>query len=300
MNKLIFLSATLVLMITPSCKLSDDSSDASGVFESTEVMVAAENTGKIMQFSIEEGQEIKAGEVTAIIDSTQLYLKKQQLKAAARAIQSKQPDTKKQLAALEQQHNTALKEKKRIENLVKAEAVNQKQLDDVNAQIAMLEKQIAALKSTLETTVASMQNEEEAMRIQIAQVDDQLRKCSVMSPVDGTVLVKYAQQGEITTIGKPLFKIADTRKMILRVYVTASQLSSVKTGQKVKVLADSGSEEYKTYEGIITWISSKSEFTPKTIQTRDERANLVYAVKVLVQNDGFLKIGMYGQLSFNQ
>jgi len=144
-----------------------------------------------------------------------------------------------------------------------------------------------------------MQNEEEGMRIQIAQIEDQLKKCSVTSPVDGTVLVKYAQQGEITTIGKPLFKIADTRKMILRVYVTASQLSSVKTGQKVKVLADSGSEEYKTYEGIITWISSKSEFTPKTIQTRDERANLVYAVKVLVQNDGFLKIGMYGQLSFN-
>jgi len=300
MNKLIFLSAMLVLMITPSCNLSDDSSEASGVFESTEVMVAAENTGKIMQFSIEEGQEIKLGDVTAIIDSTQLYLKKQQLKAAARAIQSKQPDTKKQLAALEQQHNTALKEKKRVENLVKAEAVNQKQLDDVNAQIAMLEKQITALKSTLETTLASMQNEEEAMRIQIAQVEDQLKKCSVTSPVDGTVLVKYAQQGEITTIGKPLFKIADTRKMILRVYVTSSQLSSVKTGQKVKVLADSGSEAYKNYEGVITWISSKSEFTPKTIQTRDERANLVYAVKVLVQNDGFLKIGMYGQLSFHQ
>ena len=290
----------VILALFASCSNSDSNYDASGTFETTEVIVSAEGSGKILAFDLEEGQELWEGMVIGSIDSTQLYLKKLQLQATIKALQSRRPDTQKQVAAIEQQLVTARAEQKRVENLVKADAATTKQLDDVNAQIAVLEKQLIASKSTLETTNSSISGEAEALQIQISQIDDQLHKCKIVSPIKGVVLTKYTEKGEMTMPGKALFRVADTENMFLRAYITADQLTQLKIGQVVKVFADYGEENSREYEGRVTWISSKSEFTPKTIQTRNERANLVYAVKIGVKNDGFLKIGMYGNLMLNQ
>lgn len=285
-----------LFLIQTSCKTSDSDYDASGTFETTEIIVSAESMGKIMEFNIAEGQEVKENQVVGYIDSTQIYLKKLQLLASQQSVLSRRPDLKKQIAALEQQLATARHEKNRIENLVKAEAGTTKQLDDLTAQVAVLEKQLAASRSTLESTLQGVSHENQAIDIQLQQLDDQLSKCRISSPVNGTVLVKYAEKAELAVAGKALFKVGDTKNMIFRAYITAGQLTQIKAGQKVKIYADYGEDEAKPYDGVITWISSKSEFSPKTIQTRDERANLVYAVKVHVQNDGYLKIGQYGYL----
>ncbi len=280
-----------------SCKKTDEDYDASGTFETTEVIVSSEATGKILQFDLEEGMQIKENQALGYIDSTQLYLKKLQLKASQHALLSRRPDMQKQIATLEQQLTTARIEKKRIENLVKDNAVGSKQLDDVNAQIAILEKQIVATKSTLSTTIEGISGDNNALEIQLKQIEDQLNKCRITSPINGTVLAKYAEKGELSVAGRALFKVADMNNMILRAYLTGDQVTKIKNGQKAKVYADYG-ETDKEYEGTVIWISSKSEFTPKTIQTRDERANLVYAVKISVTNDGFLKIGQYGNVKF--
>jgi len=293
------LLALAVTFSLVSCGKSKDNYDAAGTFESTEVIVSAEGSGKILTFNIEEGQLLTANEVVGTIDSLQLYLRKQQLLSGQKALQSRRPNVNKQVAAIKQQIVTARTERKRVENLLKANAANQKQLDDVNAQIAVLEKQLDAQKTSLETSNQGITDESTGVTIQVAQIEDQLQKCKIVSPIDGTVLVKYSERGEIAMPGKALFKIADTKNMILRAYVTSDQLSQIKIGQKVKVLADSGKDEMKEFAGTVGWISSKAEFTPKTIQTRDERANLVYAIKINVKNDGFLKIGMYGQIMFN-
>jgi len=293
------ISVCLAILFTlSSCGKSENDFDAAGTFEATEVVVSSEATGKIMQFDAAEGQQLTENQIVGYIDSTQLYLKKRQLIATQKALQSRRPDIQKQIATLEQQITTAKSERKRFENLVKANATNTKQLDDINAQIAVLEKQLAATKSTLETTNNGISGDNEALQIQIEQLDDQLAKCRFSSPISGTVLTKYAEKGELASPGKALFKIADINNMILRAYIVNSQLSEIKIGQKVKVFADSGEDNQKEYEGTISWISSKSEFTPKTIATRDERANMVYAVKISVKNDGFLKIGMYGNIQF--
>lgn len=288
--------ALTILVTFSSCGKSDDEYDAAGTFEATEITVSSETMGKIIHFDLTEGQEVTENQVVGTIDSTQLYLKKQQLIAGKKALVSRKPDSRKQLAAVEQQIETARTEKKRVVNLLQANAINQKQLDDVNAQIAVLEKQQAALKSTLELTNNSLSGEEEAMLLQIEQLDDQLKKCRIVSPISGTVLTKYAEAGELAAPGKALFKVADTRNIILRAYISSDQLTQLKIGQKVQVFSDLGEKDSKQYEGIINWIASKAEFTPKTIQTRDERANLVYAVKIAVKNDGLLKIGMYGNV----
>ncbi len=285
-----------ILFTLSSCGKSEKDFDAAGTFEATEVVVSAEAMGKIMQFDAVEGQQLTENQIVGYIDSTQLYLKKRQLIASQKALQSRRPDIQKQIATLEQQITTAKSERKRFENLVNANATNTKQLDDINAQIAVLEKQLAATKSTLETTNNGISGDNEALQIQIEQIEDQLAKCHFSSPISGTVLTKYAEKGELASPGKALFKIADVNNMILRAYIVNSQLSEIKIGQKVKVFADSGEDNQKEYEGTISWISSKSEFTPKTIATRDERANMVYAVKISVKNDGFLKIGMYGNV----
>jgi len=282
-----------------SCAKSDSDFDAAGTFEATEVVVSSEAVGKIMQFDITEGQTIVENQIVGSIDSTQLYLKKRQLIATQKALQSRRPDIHKQIATLVQQISTAKSEQKRIENLVKANATNTKQLDDVNAQIAVLEKQLTATKSTLETTNNGISGDNEALQIQVEQLEDQLTKCRITSPITGTVLTKYAEKGELAVAGKALFKVADISNMVLRAYITNSQLTEIKIGQKVKVFADSNDDKQKEYDGTVNWISSKSEFTPKTIATRDERANMVYAVKIQVKNDGFLKIGMYGNVKIN-
>ena len=292
------LLATIVSIFLVSCSNSDGDVDASGTFETTEIIVSTESMGKIMQLNVEEGQQLNFNQRVGYIDTTQLYLKKLQLVASKKALQSRRPDIQKQIAALEQQIETAKTERKRVENLVKAEASTTKQLDDANAQIKVLEKQLEATKSSLENTRNSILGDNEALQIQIEQIEDQLQKCYITSPISGVVLTKYAEQGELATPGKALFKRGDVTNMILRAYVTSDQLTQIALGQKVKVYADYG-EDRKEYEGVVSWISSKSEFTPKTIQTRDERANLVYAVKINIKNDGLLKIGMYGNVKFN-
>ena len=293
---LIFLS---VVASFSACRSSDGDFDASGTFEATEVIISAESMGQIIDFKLMEGMDVTENQVLGIIDSTQLYLKKQQLLATQQALLTRRPNMSKQIAAIEQQIITAKSERKRIQNLVNAQAANQKQLDDVNAQIAVLEKQLVASKSSIGIADNGIMGDNEALKIQVEQIEDQLKKCKICAPINGTILLKYAEQGELAVVGKPLLKLADTKNMILRAYITADQLSTIKVGQKVKVFADSGEDESKELAGTVGWVSSKSEFTPKTIQTRDERANLVYAVKINVENDGFLKIGMYGNLIFN-
>lgn len=290
--------AALISMSLVACSGNDGNYDATGTFEATEVIVSAEAMGKITAFDITEGQELTANQQAGSIDSMQIYLKKEQLLASRQALSFKKPDIKKQIAALDEQIATAKTEKKRIEKLIASEAVNKKQLDDVNAQIAVLEKQRAATLSTLELTTNSLNDEDKAVLMQVEQLNDQLRKCKITAPISGTVLAKYAEAGELASPGKALFKIADIKNIILRAYVSSDQLTTVKIGQKVKVYGDLGKSDNKEYDGIVSWISPKAEFTPKTIQTRDERANLVYAVKIAVVNDGYLKIGMYGNVSF--
>lgn len=295
-NKII--AGLILIAFVSSCKKNNGDYDASGTFESTEIIVSAETSGRILVFDAEEGDQLAVNQETVIIDSTQLFLKKLQLNASLKALESRRPDLQKQIAALEQQITTAKTEKKRIENLVRANAATTKQLDDINAQIQVLEKQLTASRSSIETTNQGISGEAEALRMQVLQIEDQLRKCTVLSPITGTILTKYAEAGELAVPGKALFKMADTDYMTLRAYVTADQLTQIKQNQKVKVFADFGEEDQKEYVGHISWISSKSEFTPKTIQTRDERANLVYAIKIRVKNDGYLKIGMYASVLF--
>ena len=282
-NKYILLAATLLGL--SSCGNKKGDYDASGTFEATEVIVSSEANGKIMQFNIEEGQLLKADEEVGCIDTLQLYLKKMQLLASGKAIASKSTDINKQIAATKEQIGKAEYERKRTENLLKENAATQKQIDDIDSQIAVLKKQLEAQISTLQRGNASITEESSAYEIQVAQLDDQLRKCHITSPICGTVLAKYAEAGELATQGKPLFKVADVQHLFLRAYITADQLSQLKLGDKVKVFSDLGKDDRREYEGTITWISDKSEFTPKTIQTRDERANLVYATKIAVKND---------------
>jgi HlyD family secretion protein len=297
MRYIILLGIALLAGFT-SCKKSDSDYDAAGTFEATEVTVSSEGSGKLLAFDVEEGQVLQANQQVGAIDSVQLYLRKQQLKASSKSIQVRRPDVQTQIAAIQQQIATAKTDKNRIVNLLKGNAATQKQLDDINGQISVLEKQLEAQKTTLVTTNQGMTEDTQGLKIQIEQIEDQLNKCRIISPITGTVLVKYAEKGELTMPGKALFKIADTDNMILRAYITSNQLSQLKIGQKVKVSSDFGADKMKEYSGTVAWVSNKAEFTPKTIETRDERANLVYAVKINVKNDGTLKIGMYGNVEF--
>ncbi len=290
--------ASIILLLT-ACGKGNGDHDASGVFETTEVIVSAEANGKIMQLNFIEGQQVEQGKPLGYIDTIQLYLKKMQLLTNTSAIKSGRVDIPRQIAAIKQQIATQKNEQKRFTNLVKANAANQKQLDDINAQILVLERQLTAQTELLENSNKNISEQSSGLEVQVAQINDQIQKSIISSPINGTILSKYAEQGELATQGRALFKVADIEHMFLRAYITASQLTQVKIGQAVKVYADFGEKEMKEYSGTITWISDKSEFTPKTIQTRDERANLVYAVKVAVKNDGYLKYGMYGELKLN-
>lgn len=298
MKNLKYILASIVIAGLSSCGNNSDSYDATGAFEATEILVSTEVNGKIMTFTPQEGDRIDAGAIVGYIDTTQLYLKKMQLVAGLKSVDVRKPDIRKQIAALEQQIATARSEQQRMENLVKAKAGNQKQVDDIVNNIRFLQKQLDAQYSSLSKTSGGADMEAEGIQFQVMQLDDQLQKSRLSNPITGTVLVKYAEAGEITTLGKPLYKIADTDLLYLRAYITADQLSKLKLGQKVTVNADYGKDEQRSYAGIITWISDKAEFTPKGIQTKDERANLVYAIKISVKNDGFIKIGQYGEVVF--
>jgi HlyD family secretion protein len=297
MNKLSIL--IIAALFFSSCGGYIDKFDATGAFEATEVVVSSEANGKIMELNIKEGEVVEAGKNLGYVDSAQLYLKKMQLGAGMKAIDMRKPDIRKQIAVLEQQIATARIEQRRMMNLVESKAGNQKHVDDITHQIDFLTKQLDAQRSTLGKTSTGMDAEVEGLLYQIMQLDDQLQKCTISSPLTGTILVKYAQAGEITGFGKPLFKIADINLLYLRAYITSAQLSGLKIGQEVKVFADAGHREpQREYSGAVTWISDKAEFTPKGIQTKDERANLVYAIKIAVKNDGYLKKGQYGEIIF--
>ncbi|MDR1879457.1 MAG: HlyD family efflux transporter periplasmic adaptor subunit [Tannerellaceae bacterium] len=287
-----------MIMMAPACNTNEKAFDASGAFEATEIVVSSEISGKIMELTLEEGDYLKAGACLGYIDSMQLYLKKRQLSAGLKAVDIRKPDIHKQIAALEQQVATARTEQQRMENLVKANAGNQKQVDDIVNQIKYLQKQLDAQYSNLDKTAGSADAEKESLLYQIMQLDDQLQKCRIINPQTGTVLQKYAEPGEVTVAGRPLYKVAEIDVLFLRAYITAGQLSQLKQGQAVRVFADYGTDGRREYPGTITWISDKSEFTPKGIQTKEERANLVYAIKIAVKNDGFLKIGQYGEALF--
>ncbi len=295
-----------------SCRNNTNNYDASGSFEATETIVSAEANGVIEAFNIQEGQTLDSGLYIGFIDTTQLYLKKKQMEAQVKAMGYKLPDISAQTAQFKQQAAVTqsdldylMNEKKRTENLLKANAATPKQLDDINAKIATAKEQIkaiykqgAAQASALNTQRSGISADVQPLYFQIEQLNYQLKKSKIINPVSGTVLTKFAEANEMATIGKPLYSIADLSSIILRAYITGNQFSSIKLGQKVKVIVDDTASKTKNYEGIIEWISDKAEFTPKTIQTKDERANLVYAIKIRVKNDGYLKIGMYGEVGF--
>ena len=288
-----------LLALFAACGNGAPKYDVTGTFETTEVLVSAEASGRLLYFDIEEGMLLKAGEEVGVVDTVQLYLKKLQLEASIKSVEEQRPDILKQVAATKEQISAAQRERNRVANLLKVGAANQKQLDDAEDQLEVLRKQLVAQNSTLSNSHQSLTWQSSSVGIQVAQVEDQLKKCHITSPITGTVLAKYAEAGELTAMGTPLFKVADTEQMYLRAYITSEQLSQVKLGQKVTVFSDYGTDEHKQYPGVVTWISDTSEFTPKTILTKNERANLVYAVKIAVHNDGLLKIGMYGGVEFS-
>jgi HlyD family secretion protein len=285
-----YLLASL-LLVAAACNRDGSEFDATGNFEADEIIISAEATGKIIQLNVEEGNQLKSQTAVGLIDTTQLHLRKMQLEYSIRAVQAKQPNATIQLAAITEQIETAKREKKRVENLLK-------QLDDLNAQLDLLQRQYAATQSTLNITKQSLQSETLPLKAQLEQVQDQINKSQIINPIDGTVLSLYAKKNEVVNPGKALYKIADLSTIILRAYISGSQLSQIKLGQPVTVLVDAPEGKYKEYTGTISWVSDKAEFTPKTIQTKEERANLVYAVKINVRNDGYLKLGMYGEVKF--
>lgn len=296
--KIKYFLAALPLIVL-SCNQNDSQFDATGNFEADEIIISAEASGKILRLDINEGTELKEKAVIGLIDTTQLFLRKKQVEYSIRAINAKQPNATVQLAGITEQIETAQREKKRIENLLKDDAATQKQLDDMNAQLDLLKRQYAATQSTLTITKQSLQSETLPMKAQLEQLEDQIRKSQIVNPINGTVLTLYTKKNEVVNPGKALYKIADLSTIILRAYISGSQLSQIKLGQTVEVFVDSTNGEHKKYSGTIAWVSDKAEFTPKTIQTKEERANLVYAVKINVKNDGYLKLGMYGELKFN-
>ncbi|PSR53721.1 HlyD family secretion protein [Adhaeribacter arboris] len=306
----------LVLLLTTSlvsCHSGENIHDASGTFEADEVIVSAELSGEIDSLAIEEGQVIPAGKIVGLIDAENVRLQKEQAEASLKALAVRTTDVgpqvlllKDQLAVQQVQLKSLLREKQRTENLLKLDAATGKQLDDINTQIDISERQIRVIQQQIKvqqnevaTRNRTILSERQPMQKLIAQLGSQLSKAQVRNPIAGTVLTKYAMTGEVTAPGKALYKIADLSTLTLRAYITGDQLSQVKIGQPVTVLVDNGQENYKKLSGTITWVASQAEFTPKTIQTKDQRANLVYAVKVKVKNDGFLKIGMYGEVALN-
>ena len=319
------LIASLAIIVA-ACSKKEKEYDATGTFEATEVTISAEANGQLTLLSADEGQEVARGTVMGYVDKKQLELKKQQLEASLRQLDasrkqlaatrssndSRQLNLEKQLASIRQQIANAQRERQRFSELYKDGAVARKQVDDIVYQISVLEKQLTATEDQIRSNNAAFDDQNrgisaqiegvsrqaDGIEAQIAQIDDQIAKADIVSPIMGTILEKYVESGELVTVGKPLLKLADTQNMFIRAYVTSAQLQQVKVGQKVKVFADYGDNQKHTYDGTVTWISNRSEFTPKTILTDDERADLVYAMKVALKNDGFVKIGMYGEVKF--
>lgn len=292
MKKIMYIALALLAV---SCG-NDAEFDAQGTFEATEVVVSSEASGKIMRLDAEEGTQVQANALVGEIDSLQLDLQRKQLIAQRSALLGSRPDVQKQVATIKEQIAKQKTELARFANMLRDGATTQKQYDDMEAHLRVLESQLDATLSTLTKNTVTINSNSAALEAQILALEDRIAKCKVLSPISGVVLVKYAEVGELAAMGKPLFKVVDLNKMYLRAYFTSEQLANVKLGDTVKVIADFGAEERYEYEGTITWIASESEFTPKTVQTKDSRANLVYAVKIAVKNDGRLKIGLAGEV----
>ena len=290
-TKLMFLA---IPFIVAACGSDNNKSDAYGNFEATEVLVGAEVQGKILKFNIEEGQNLVKDQVVGTIDSLSTFLRKQQLIAQLEASMAKLTQVQSQIEVQEEQKKTLLKEQERSKKLVAAQAAPTKQLDDINNQLDLINKQIISTRVQNQ----AISGEIKAMKFQADQAQDQLTKSVIRNPINGTILEKYIESGEIAIPGKNLYKIADLSVMKLRVYISGTQLPNIKIGQKVSVLIDKTSNENRKLEGTISWISQQTEFTPKIIQTKEERVNMVYAIKVNVQNDGSLKIGIPGEVKF--
>jgi HlyD family secretion protein len=310
-SKFIFLGA-ITLVVVLSCNTRSGEYDATGTFEADEVVVSASANGKILSLNIEEGAVLAKDSIVGLVDPTGLGLQKEEVEATIKSLGQQTanaaPQVKllqEQLAVQQSQLVNLLHERTRIENLLKQDAATGKQLDDINAQIDVAKKQMSVTqqqinvqKNNTGTQNRGILSQGKPLQKRAAQIEDQLKKASIRNPIGGTVITKFAEAGEITSMGKALYKIADLSTMTLRAYITGTQLSQIKLGQTVKVLVDDGADKYKGLSGTIAWVSDKAEFTPKTIQTKDERANLVYAMKVKVKNDGYLKIGMYGEVQF--
>ena len=293
-----YILAVAALMLA-ACGNNEKEYDATGTFETTETTVFAEQSGRLMAFSVNEGDETDTSVEVGLIDTTQIWLKIQQLDATKKVYNSQKPDMEAQIATTQQQLLKAQQEEQRYKELVTDGAAPSKMLDDASSNVKVLQKQLAAQQSALSTSTRSLDKQSDMVDVQVRQLRDQLRKCHIVTPDKGTVLEKYVERGEFVAAGKPLFKIGDTQNMYMRAYVTSVQLQHIKLGQKVKAFADYGDGQKKEYDGTVTWISSRSEFTPKTILTDDERADLVYAVKIAIKNDGYVKIGMYGKVKIN-
>ncbi|MDD3878160.1 MAG: HlyD family efflux transporter periplasmic adaptor subunit [Bacteroidales bacterium] len=291
MKKIVWIIAATVLT---SCNFQDEKADAYGNFEAVETIVSAEANGKLIFMNAEEGLLLEEGTLVALVDTSEHDLKKAQLLAQKNAVASRSEQVFSQIEVYKQQKENLIIEQKRIEKLLADGAATQRQLDDINGNIRVIERQI----TSVETQNASVINEMTVTDRQIEQLNEALQRCYIHNPVKGTVLAQYARPHEIVNMGKPLYKIADMDNMILRIYVSGSQLSAIQTGQKVKVFVDSASGDMTEHSGEIIWIASEAEFTPKIIQTREERVNLVYAVKIKTPNDGSLKIGMPAEVIF--
>lgn len=298
MNIVYKLSILMILIVSVSCSSRNGKADAYGAFEAEEIIVSAEGNGKILELKLEEGQILKANQYIGLIDTAQLYLQKQQLNAQLEGILAQRTDIPKQLKALQEKLSGMMNEKKRLQSLLQSNAATNKQMDDLNTEIQVVKSQLDATRSNLNVQNKGVLSQIDAMQFQITSLENAIQKCLINSPIDGTVLKKYINQYEFISTGRPIFKIANVSKMTLKVYVTEDQLSSLKLGGNCTVRIDKMDDELKEYKGKITWISTESEFTPKMIQTKNERVNLVYAVKISVKNDGDIKIGMPGDVVF--
>ena len=294
----LLMAAVLLMTGMNSCHRKKKHADAYGVFEATEIIVSSESNGKLLSFDVKEGDTYEKGEEIGLIDTTQLYLQMMQLDASMKAALTRRPDIPSQIRTLQDKLITLEKEKIRVENLVAANAAGSKQLDDIQAEITMTKSQLEATKSMLGTQDRAVLGEIEAMRFQKLQAETAIASCHIKAPITGTVLKKYIEPNELAFQGKPLFKMADLTNMFIKVYITEDMLSDVRLNQNVEIRIDSQKDQVKKFDGKVSWISPKAEFTPKMIQTKNERVNLVYAVKISFTNDGSAKIGMPGDVVF--
>ncbi|MEO1260213.1 MAG: HlyD family efflux transporter periplasmic adaptor subunit [Bacteroidota bacterium] len=298
MSQLRITALLLLIFNFCSCEKTENRADAYGNFEAIETVVSAESSGRLIMLKIEEGQRLNANEWIALVDTTQLHLQKLQLLATIETLPQKLREAEPDVAVLEKQKRNLLRERDRVQKLLDDKAATPKQLDDLNGEIKVVEQRINAAQRTVQVANRSILAEQAPLAAQIKTIENQLRNCYIHNPISGTVMTKLAEPSEIVGFGTPLYKIANLDHLTLRAYASAIQIQDTKIGQEVTVRIDTGGDTYRELPGKITWIASESEFTPKTIQTKEERVNLVYALKVKVENDGRLKVGMPGEVVF--